>query len=62
MVFEQKFVPDFWGKVSGEIMRPGISKSTLHTLVKVLLSMLKRHIGLDMSWDRCPEQHAVWQE
>ena len=36
MVFEQKFVPDFKGKLSGEIMRPGITKITVHTLVKVL--------------------------
>ncbi len=39
----------FRGKLSGEIVRPGISTITVRTLVKVLLSMLKRHLGLSMS-------------
>ena len=62
MVFEQKFVPDFQGKLSGEIMRPGITKVTVHTLVKVLFGMLNRHLGLNVSRDSCPEQHAVFQK
>ncbi len=47
--------------VSGEIVRSGRSKITVHTFGKVLFSMLKRHLGLNVSRDRCSEQHAVFR-
>ncbi len=49
-------------KVYGEIVRSGISKITVHTWIKVLFSMLKRPLGLNVSRDRYPEQRAVFQK
>ncbi len=62
VIFEQKFVPDFWGKLSDEIVRSGIPKITVHTVVKAVFSMLKIHLGLSVSRDSSPERQAVFQK